>query len=137
MSASQGIPREIGPDDVVRLIGGDGDRPSVVPGDHHLNPGMAVGEHLVPAAVLVALIKREGGLTTLFTQRTDHLENHAGQISFPGGHQEPGDASPEDTALRETEEETGLDRRHVEIVGRLGRYVTRTGFAITPVVARA
>jgi len=106
-------------------------------GDHALNPDMRppVADDLKPAAVLVPLVTRDAGLTTLFTQRTDHLETHAGQISFPGGHQEPGDATPEDTALRETEEETGIDRRHVEIIGRLSQYVTRTGFAITPVVA--
>lgn len=105
-----------------------------VAGDHHLNPGMAVGAQLTPAAVLVPLIARPAGLTTLFTQRTGHLAHHAGQISFPGGHVAPGDETPEATALRETEEEIGLARRHVEIVARLGEYVTRTGFKVTPVV---
>ena len=90
---------------------------------------------LIPAAVLVPLVKRAEGLTAMFTQRTGHLLHHAGQISFPGGHMEPGDKTPEETALRETEEETGLDRRHVEIIGRLNQYLTRTGFSITPVVA--
>ncbi len=71
----------------------------------------------------------------LLTQRTDHLANHAGQVSFPGGHVEPDDRSPEDAALRETEEEIGLDRRHVTLLGRLDDYVTRTGFKVTPVVA--
>ncbi len=104
-------------------------------GDHDLNPGMAVAPDLTPAAVLVGLVERPGGLTVLFTQRTDHLLHHAGQISFPGGHTDPGDATPEETALRETEEEIGLHRRHVETISRLDRYVTRTGFSITPVVA--
>ena len=104
-------------------------------GDHDLNPGMAVAPDLTPAAVLVGLVERAGGLTVLFTQRTDHLLHHAGQISFPGGHTDPGDATPEETALRETEEEIGLHRRHVETIGRLNQYVTRTGFSITPVVA--
>lgn len=104
-------------------------------GDHDLNPGMEPGAALTPAAVLVPLVARPGGLTVMFTQRTDHLLHHAGQISFPGGHMEPGDGTPRETALRETEEEVGLDRRHVEIIGRLDRYVTRTGFSITPVVA--
>ncbi len=106
----------------------------LVQGDHHLNPGMAVGEALTPAAVLVPIVTRPQGLTTLFTQRTGHLAHHAGQISFPGGHVAPEDETPEATALRETEEEIGLARDRVEIVGRLSRYVTRTGFAVTPVV---
>jgi len=111
----------------------DGDR-----GDHNLNPGMtptlgASGE-LTPAAVLVALIERPDGLTTLFTQRTNNLANHPGQISFPGGHADPVDASLEDTALREAWEEVGLERELVRIVGRLDQYRTRTGFAVTPVV---
>ena len=104
-------------------------------GDHDLNPDLKPLRELIPAAVLVPLVNHPGGLTTLFTQRTAHLAHHAGQISFPGGHMESGDATPEETALRETEEEIGLARRHVEILGRLDRYVTRTGFSVTPVVA--
>ena len=104
-------------------------------GDHDLNPGMRPDASLTPAAVLVPLVNRAEGLTAMFTRRTGHLLHHAGQISFPGGHMDPGDKTPEETALRETEEETGLDRRHVEIIGRLSQYVTRTGFSITPVVA--
>ena len=103
-------------------------------GDHVLNPGMTVKADLVPAAVLVPLVERPAGLTALFTRRTDHLAHHAGQISFPGGHVAAADATPEETALRETEEEIGLNRRHVEIVGRLAEYVVRTGFSVTPVV---
>lgn len=104
-------------------------------GDHDLNPGTRSGEALVPAAVLVALIEREQGTTVLLTRRTEHLAHHPGQISFPGGHMESGDDTPEETALRETEEETGLKPRHVEIIGRLDDYQTRTGFCVTPVVA--
>lgn len=106
----------------------------LVQGDHHLNPGMGIGAVLTPAAVLVPLVAREAGLTTLFTQRTGHLAHHAGQISFPGGHVAPEDETAEETALRETEEEIGLARDRVEIVGRLNQYVTRTGFTVTPVV---
>lgn len=104
-------------------------------GDHDLNPGMRPDTSLTPAAVLVPLVNRPEGLTAMLTRRTGHLLHHAGQISFPGGHVDPGDETPEETALRETEEETGLDRRHVEIIGRLDQYLTRTGFSITPVVA--
>lgn len=108
-------------------------------GDHDLNPGMVAemgkDPDLTPAAVLVGLVDHPGGLTVLFTQRTDHLQHHPGQISFPGGHMDAGDSTAEDTALREAEEEVGLHRRHVNIIGRLNEYVTRTGFSITPVVA--
>ena len=86
------------------------------------------------AAVLVPIVERPEGLTLMLTQRTDHLDHHPGQISFPGGHIEDNDASPEDAALREAEEEVGLERTHVEIIGRLDQYVTRTGFSITPIV---
>ena len=105
-------------------------------GDHAV-AGMAREERtLLPAAVLIPLIERAEGYTVLLTQRTDHLEHHAGQISFPGGRTEEVDANPVETALREAEEEIGLHRRHVvEIAGFLDLYQTVTGFLITPVVA--
>jgi len=103
-------------------------------GDHALNAGMEPLLPLKPAAVLVPLIARPGELTVLFTQRTSHLAHHPGQVSFPGGHIEPQDGGPRETALRETEEEVGLHRRHVEIIGRLDTYITRTGFLVIPVV---
>ena len=103
-------------------------------GDHDLNPGMVPVTVLREAAVLVPIVERPEGLTMMLTQRTDHLDHHPGQISFPGGHIEDDDASPEDAALREAEEEVGLERTHVEIIGRLDQYVTRTGFSITPIV---
>lgn len=87
-----------------------------------------------PAAVLVPLILRNDSRTVLFTRRTDHLQHHPGQISFPGGRVEAGDSSPAATALRETEEEVGLAREHVELLGTLPDYSTGTGFRITPVV---
>jgi 8-oxo-dGTP pyrophosphatase MutT (NUDIX family) len=89
---------------------------------------------LTPAAVLIPLILRPEGLTMLLTQRTAHLSAHAGQISFPGGRAEAWDASPVDTALRETEEEIGLARSHVEVIGTLPDYITGTGYRVTPVV---
>lgn len=103
-------------------------------GDHDLNPDMGVRETLVPAAVLVPLVDRDDGLTMLFTQRTAHLATHPGQISFPGGHSDPEDGSAEDTALRETEEEVGLARHRISLIGRLDTYITRTGFSVVPVV---
>lgn len=92
-------------------------------------------EALTPAAVLVPIVLREAGPTLLLTERTAHLRDHAGQVSFPGGRIEPEDVSQRHAALRETEEEVGLAPRHVEVVGYLPDYRTSTGFAVTPVVA--
>ena len=104
-------------------------------GDHDLNPGMMPLTELRAAAVLVPLVDRESGLTVLLTQRNSHLPQHAGQIAFPGGRAEAEDADEIATALRETEEEIGLARDRSEPIGRLDRYITRTGFAVTPIVA--
>jgi 8-oxo-dGTP pyrophosphatase MutT (NUDIX family) len=109
--------------------------PDAPRGDHDLNPDLYMPERaLVPAAVLIPVVTRRAGLNLLFTRRADHLDVHAGQISFPGGRLEPADAGPEAAALRETEEEVGLPRAHVRLVGRLDTYVTRTGFEVTPLV---
>jgi len=94
-----------------------------------------VPERLRPAAVLLPIVDREGeGLSVLLTRRTDHLHHHPGQISFPGGRREEHDGSPRITALRETEEEIGLARSRIEILGELPDYHTGTGFCITPIV---
>ena len=90
---------------------------------------------LTRAAVLIPLIERETGLTVLLTQRTAHLRDHAGQISFPGGRCEESDTSIVNTALREAQEEVGLDPAQVEVLGLLPEYRTGTGFTIKPVVA--
>ena len=89
----------------------------------------------VPASVLIPLVARDDGLTELLTERTVHFHDHAGQVSFPGGSAERGDVDAIDTALRESEEEIGLDRRHVEVIGRLPDYPTITGFMVAPIVA--
>lgn len=88
---------------------------------------------LTPAAVLVPIVlgPRPG---VLLTKRTSHLARHAGQVSFPGGRIDPEDAHAEAAALREAEEEIALHPSNVEIAGRLGDYVTGTGYTITPVV---
>ena len=86
------------------------------------------------AAVLIPVVTHAQGLTVLFTQRTTHLRSHSGQVAFPGGRAEPGDASAEFTALREAEEEIGLPPAHVEVLARLPDYRTRTGYRVTPVV---
>lgn len=104
-------------------------------GDHSLVPGGAPPpQPFTPASVLVPLVMRADGLTVLLTQRTQHLAAHGGQISFPGGKQEAEDADAVAAALRETEEEVGLPRDHIEVIGRLDTYVTSTGFEVTPVV---
>jgi 8-oxo-dGTP pyrophosphatase MutT (NUDIX family) len=88
-----------------------------------------------PASVLVPLVLRDSGLHVLLTQRTAHLTDHASQISFPGGRVEDGDADAVATALRESEEEIGLPRNVVDVLGRLPEYRTVTGYRVTPVVA--
>jgi len=105
-------------------------------GDHDLTPEDAPKANgpLMRAAVLVPLVERPAGWTVLLTQRTDHLHHHAGQISFPGGRAEDHDETPVETALRECEEEIGLARHHIEIVGALDTYQTGTGFLIAPIV---
>jgi 8-oxo-dGTP pyrophosphatase MutT (NUDIX family) len=95
--------------------------------------------HLPPtlarAAVLVPLVDRTEGLHVLLTQRASHLKNHAGQVSFPGGRIESGDAGPWEAALREAQEEIGLEPRYVTLAGYLRDHLVITGFQVTPVVA--
>jgi len=103
----------------------------VTSGDGHL---WRNDREIRPAAVLVPVVNRESGLTVLFTRRASHLNDHAGQISFPGGRSEPGDAGAAETALREAAEEIGLVAARVEVLGKLPEYVTVTGYRVTPVV---
>ncbi len=86
------------------------------------------------ASVLIALVQR-AELCVLLTQRTDHLTDHPGQVSFPGGRAEPEDADATATALREAVEEVGLDARFVDPLGALPTYTTGSGFIVTPVIA--
>jgi 8-oxo-dGTP pyrophosphatase MutT (NUDIX family) len=114
--------------------------PSITParGDHYIDPVMrAIAEvrPIRPAAVLVPIVDRAEP-TVLFTQRTAHLPDHAGQISFPGGKIDPGDASPLAAALREASEEIGLEQRLVEPIGYLDLYMTTLGYRIVPLIAR-
>ncbi len=95
---------------------------------------MASGKPTRAAAVLVPIVLRAEGATILLTRRALHLPAHPGQISFPGGAVEAGDADLIETALRETEEEIGLARSAIEIVGELGQYHTASAFCVTPVV---
>ena len=104
-------------------------------GDRDLNPTLPRKTPRRPAAVLVPIVEHPEGHTVLLTRRTDHLHDHPGQVSFPGGRLDDTDRGPVDAALRETAEEIGLGREHVELAGLLDGYETVTGYGVTPVVA--
>jgi 8-oxo-dGTP pyrophosphatase MutT (NUDIX family) len=107
-------------------------------GDHVLNRDSILEIeqlNLRDAAVLIGVIDDADEARVILTKRTDKLRKHAGQIAFPGGGIDQTDRSPEEAALREAEEEIGLDRRFVETVGRLPQYLSGTGFRIQPVLA--
>lgn len=87
----------------------------------------------VEAAVLIPMVMYEDAVQVMLTRRAAHLNDHAGQISFPGGRIETWDASPEAAALREAQEETGLPLEHVEVLAPMPPYLTATGFSVTPV----
>ncbi len=110
-------------------------RPPLLPDECDLHAiALREGVRVTEAAVLVPLINREAGVQVLFTLRPEHLRDHAGQVSFPGGRVEPEDADREATALREMTEEIGLAASHVTLLGRLPGYEIPSGFRITPVV---
>ncbi len=87
------------------------------------------------AAVLVPVVDHVEGATLILTQRTEKLRSHSGQVAFPGGGIDDTDASPEAAALREAHEEIGLDRAHIEVIGRMPDYVTGSGYRIAPVLS--
>lgn len=124
-------PKPLGPESIAALL-----RQSPLPPDPlDLHAVAAVEDTpLNDAAVLVPMVLRDGSVNLLFTHRTEHLSAHAGQISFPGGRVEASDSGREDTALRETEEEIGLARSQVQVLGALPEYFLPSGFRITPVV---
>ena len=108
-------------------------------GDHDADPVMkkiAAVRPIRPAAVLVPVVDHADEPTVLLTQRAQHLPHHPGQVSFPGGKIDQTDAGPTDSALREAEEEIGLDRSFVEPLGYLDLYLTTLGYRIVPVIAR-
>jgi 8-oxo-dGTP pyrophosphatase MutT (NUDIX family) len=111
-------------------------QPPLPPGWNHAEMTELIGElERRPAAVLIG-VRDTQPLRMVFTVRTDHLSSHAGQVAFPGGSADPTDADALTTALRETEEEIGLDRALVTPLGYLDCFETISGFCITPVVAR-
>lgn len=95
----------------------------------------AQGRTVRPAAVLVLLQQEDSGLHVVLTQRTAHLHDHAGQISFPGGRKDDADANLIEAALREANEEIGANAAHIEVIGALPSYVTITAYEVTPIVA--
>lgn len=113
-------PEEVGPEDELQ--------PDWV-------PDVPIERPPVPAAVLIALIRRAAGLSVLYTERSPELRAHSGQISFPGGRIDSTDADAADAALREAAEEVAMDRRDARILGYMPRYFTGTNYLITPVVA--
>jgi len=123
--------------DLARLIAAIA-RPTGASSDFDLNPGVSLpaGRNLRPAAVLVGVTYRDGKAEVILTKRASHLKHHPGQIAFPGGKQEDRDAGPEAAALREAEEEIGLNPGSVCVLGRLPPHETVTGFLVTPILAR-
>lgn len=112
------------------------DRPAGPSSDFDLNPGFQPLSEKPsrPAAVLLAVWLRPEGASLVLTKRSSHLRYHPGQIAFPGGKVDPTDASPQAAALREAEEEIGLDPARVDVIGSLPVHETVTGYAITPIV---
>jgi len=109
-------------------------RPLPLRSDVDLNPGVPLPSILRPAAVLVPLVLRRDGVKVALTLRQPHLSEHAGQVSFPGGRIDPTDVTAAAAALREAQEEIGLEAKYVESIGWLDPHVTITGYRVAPLV---
>jgi 8-oxo-dGTP pyrophosphatase MutT (NUDIX family) len=112
--------------------------PAPASSDYDLNPGIVLpeGRKLKPAAVLMPIIETEGGARVILTMRSARLKHHPGQIAFPGGRIDDTDADARAAALRESQEEIGLDPSNVEILGELSPHETVTSYTVTPFVGR-
>ena len=128
---------EMGSDPLASVIAALG-REGRASSDFDLNPDVVLPEErlLRPAGVLVPLIERPWGMQVILTKRSSALKHHPGQIAFPGGKQDEGDADVIAAALREAEEEIALPRPNVEVLGTMPAHETVTGFIVTPVLAR-
>jgi 8-oxo-dGTP pyrophosphatase MutT (NUDIX family) len=131
-------PAHLSADDFVSRVAGNAPAfHTDIVGDHTFNPEIAdmfMEIERKPAAVLIPIVMREPGATMLFTQRTDNLSSHPGQVAFPGGKIDDSDVSAEAAALREAEEEIGLKPDDVEMIGRAPDYLTGSGYHIAPVL---
>lgn len=142
LSPGQARPVRLTPEVIARLLAagldprgrGDAMLEELLDGTPRPGRPLAPGRAPRPASVLVPLVAHADAMTILLTQRTAHLAHHPGQISFPGGRLEECDEDSVACALRETEEEVGINARQVGVLGRLDDYVTGTGFVVTPVV---
>ena len=99
-------------------------------------PAELFGDHPRSAAVLIPFLRKENAWQILFTRRTDTLPEHSGQVAFPGGRADPGDTTPEATALREAYEEIDLKPEDVEILGKLKSLPTVSNYCVTPVIGK-
>lgn len=120
------------PEALIRALSGHGPDSS----DYDLSPeiSLSAGRLLRPAAVLIAICERPDGPSVLLTKRASGLKHHPGQIAFPGGKIDAGDATPEAAALREAQEEVGLNRALVQVLGRLPAHETVTGYTVLPIL---
>ncbi len=116
-----------------RALAAEG-RPS---SDYDLNPELVLpkGRRLRGAAVLIPVVEGAGGASVVLTKRSSRLQHHPGQVAFPGGKIDEGDADAVSAALREAEEEIGLPHGDVEVLGALPSHETVTGFQVTPVLS--
>lgn len=121
------------PEDLIRAL----ERPAPESSDYDLNPAVVLpaGRKLRPAAVLVAICEGPAGPEVLLTKRASGLKHHPGQIAFPGGKIDDGDSSAEAAALREAQEEVGLNPALVRVLGRLPAHETVTGYTVIPILA--
>lgn len=107
---------------------------STAPSSHLAQLQLTQKKPLKKAAILMLLVQRETGLHMILTQRALHLRHHAGQVSFPGGRYELSDDSLAETALRETQEEIGIQQKSIQLVGSLSPLTTTTGYHVTPFI---